>query len=137
MIENGSSLLTLAAQDRVFGFVLRRDAVPEQTTFYSHPEDSQQVGHIVYKQGARIPRHIHKVIKREVERTTEVLIIQSGTCKCHFHDDKGVVVVTVELRTGDVLCILDGAHSFEFLQDTVMLEVKQGPYIGKDEKIIL
>jgi mannose-6-phosphate isomerase-like protein (cupin superfamily) len=137
MIENGSSLVTLAIQDRVYGFVLRKDAAPDQTTFYSHPDDSQQVGHIVYKKGSKIPRHVHRVVKRQVERTTEVLLVQTGTCKCHFHDGEGVVVITVELRTGDVLCILDGAHSFEFLQDTVMLEVKQGPYLGKDEKIIL
>jgi mannose-6-phosphate isomerase-like protein (cupin superfamily) len=121
----------------VYGFVLRKDATPDKTTFYSHPDDSQQVGHVVYQKGSKIPRHVHRIIKREIERTTEVLVVQSGACKCHFHDSAGLVMLTVELGTGDVLCILDGAHSFEFIQDTVLLEVKQGPYLGKDEKLIL
>jgi mannose-6-phosphate isomerase-like protein (cupin superfamily) len=121
----------------VFGYVLRKSERPGKTTFYSHPDDSQQVGHVVYQKGSRIPRHVHRAIKREIERTTEVLVVQSGACKCHFHDDVGHVILTAELGTGDVLCILDGAHSFEFLLDTVLLEVKQGPYLGKDEKIVL
>jgi len=26
-------------------------------------------------------------------------------------------------------------HGFEFLEDTVMIEVKQGPYMGEDDKV--
>lgn len=111
--------------------------MPDKTTFYSHPDDSQQVGHIVYKAGSSIPRHVHKTISRTIEKTTEVLYVQKGRCVCRFHEANGAISLSVELSEGDLLCILDGAHSFEFFDDTVMLEVKQGPYAGKDEKSIL
>jgi len=34
--------------------------------------------------------------------------------------------------------LLSGGHGFEFLEDTKMIEIKQGPYAGRDnDKIIL
>jgi len=49
------------------------------------------------------------------------------------NDDKQLVA-TRELRTGDLMLMVGGGHGFRMLEDTVFLEVKQGPYIGIDEK---
>jgi hypothetical protein len=35
---------------------------------------------------------------------------------------------------GDVVVLLDGGHGFRMLEDTVLLEIKQGPYSGLGEK---
>ena len=32
------------------------------------------------------------------------------------------------------MLMIDGGHGFRMLEDTVFLEVKQGPYTGVDEK---
>ncbi len=32
------------------------------------------------------------------------------------------------------MVMVGGAHGFEMLEDTVMVEVKQGPYMGTQEK---
>ena len=37
---------------------------------------------------------------------------------------------------GDIVLLLGGAHGFRMLEDTVLFEVKQGPYIPKKDKII-
>ena len=38
------------------------------------------------------------------------------------------------LKSGDVILLVSGGHDFEMLEDTEMIEVKQGPYAGEDDK---
>ena len=51
-----------------------------------------------------------------------------------LYDEERRHVATRELRAGDVILIAAGGHGFRMLEDTVLLEVKQGPYVGLDEK---
>ena len=44
------------------------------------------------------------------------------------------LIATRELATGDVMLMVGGGHGFRMLEDTVLLEVKQGPYTGVAEK---
>jgi hypothetical protein len=63
-----------------------------------------------------------------------VLILLSGRCQIDIYDDQRQLVHTSELRQGDVMLMVGGGHGFRMLEDTVFLEVKQGPYLGVDEK---
>jgi hypothetical protein len=36
----------------------------------------------------------------------------------------------VVLNSGDTILLASGGHGFEMLEDTEMLEIKQGPYSG-------
>jgi hypothetical protein len=38
------------------------------------------------------------------------------------------------LETGDIILLVAGGHGFRCLEDTVLLEIKQGPYTGLVEK---
>jgi hypothetical protein len=38
------------------------------------------------------------------------------------------------LETGDVILLVSGGHGFEMLEDSEMIEVKQGPYTGDSDK---
>jgi len=38
------------------------------------------------------------------------------------------------LKTGDVILLCGGGHSLEMLEETSMIEVKQGPFAGDDDK---
>jgi hypothetical protein len=66
--------------------------------------------------------------------TQEVIIVRSGRCEIDLYDSDRRHVATRELDTGDVIIIASGGHGFRMLEDTVLLEVKQGPYTGLDEK---
>jgi hypothetical protein len=50
-----------------------------------------------------------------------------------YNDERGLVA-TRELCAGDIMLMVGGGHGFRMLEDTVLLEVKQGPYTGVDEK---
>lgn len=114
--------------------IIRRGLRPETTTFVTPPEYKQQVGFVVHPAGDEIQRHTHREIERHMIGTSEVLILLSGRCEIEIYDDQRRLVHTSELRQGDVMLMVGGGHGFRMLEDTVFLEVKQGPYLGVDEK---
>jgi quercetin dioxygenase-like cupin family protein len=107
---------------------------PSETTFPTPAELNLQVGFVVYPAGGEIQRHDHRPLERHVVGTPEVLVVRSGRCEIDLYDGDRRHVATRELRTGDVILIAGGGHGFRMLEDTVLLEVKQGPYTGLDEK---
>ena len=46
----------------------------------------------------------------------------------------GVPLAERDLSDGDVVALFSGGHGFEILSDAEIIEVKQGPYTGEDEK---
>jgi len=38
------------------------------------------------------------------------------------------------LETGDIVMLVNGGHGFSLLEDTILFEIKQGPYTGLVEK---
>ena len=115
-------------------YVVRAELMPCKTTFLTPPEFKQQVGYIVYPAGSEIGRHLHLPLERHIVGTSEVLIVKKGRCLIDIYSDKCELVATRELRPGDVMLMVGGGHGFRMLEDTVLLEIKQGPYTGTDEK---
>lgn len=119
---------------RILTCILRRDITPTQTTFLTPDEWKQQVGFIVYPAGGEVARHVHRPLERTIIGTSEVLVVRKGLCEMDVYNENRELVATRELRTGDVVIMVDGGHGFRMIEDTVFLEVKQGPYTGVDEK---
>ena len=63
-----------------------------------------------------------------------LLVVRKGHCEIDIYDDEQTLVATLEMTTGDVMVMVSGGHGFRMLEDTVFLEIKQGPYTGIDEK---
>jgi len=61
-------------------------------------------------------------------------VVQRGRCLMDIYNDGRELVATRELQAGDVMLIVGGGHGFRMLEDTVFLEIKQGPYTGLEEK---
>lgn len=115
-------------------YIIRADQRPNETTFLTPPEFKQQVGFVVYPEGGEVPRHVHRPLQRQLVGTSEVLILQQGRCLMDVYNDDKQLIATRELTEGDLMLMVGGGHGFRMLEDTVFLEVKQGPYIGLDEK---
>lgn len=105
-----------------------------ETTFPTPPELNLQVGFVVYPAGGEVQRHDHRPLERAIVGTSEVIVVRSGRCEVDLYDHERRHIATRELREGDVILIAGGGHGFRMLEDTVLLEVKQGPYQGLDEK---
>jgi hypothetical protein len=63
-----------------------------------------------------------------------VLLVRKGRCEVDIYDHAKELVATRELREGDILLLIDGGHGFRMLEETVFVEIKQGPYVGLNEK---
>jgi len=132
--ENGEFIERISFNEKTLAEIIRAGLKPSQTIFFTSPEFKQQVGFIVYQKGEEIARHIHRPLERHLVGTSEVLIIRRGRCEVDIYNNSRELVVTMELQEGDILIIVSGGHSFRMIEDTVILEIKQGPYIGLQEK---
>ena len=119
---------------RPLACIVRAGPPPESTEFVTPDDWNQQVGFVVYPAGGTIARHTHRPIERHIVGTAEVLVVRKGRCEVELYNESGASVATRELRTGDVLILVAGGHGFRMIEDTVLLEVKQGPYTGLTEK---
>ena len=120
--------------DQPLAYIIRAEMEPRETTFLTPPEFKQQVGFVVYPTSGEIQRHVHRPLERHLVGTSEVLIVRRGRCEIDIYNNQLELVATRELRQGDIMLMVDGGHGFRMLEDTVFLEVKQGPYTGIDEK---
>ena len=136
MSDTGAADLieVIGANGQELTYIIRVAYRPTETSFITPPELKQQGGYIVYAAGAEIQRHAHRAIERHIVGTSEVLVIKSGRCLIDIYDDAQQLIATRELRVGDVVLMVAGGHGFRMVEDTVLLEIKQGPYTGLDEK---
>ena len=115
-------------------YIIKAEMNPPETTFLTPPTFKQQVGFVVYPAGGEIQRHLHRPLERHLVGTSEVLVVQRGRCEIDIYNDDRNLVATRELDKGDIMLMVGGGHGFRMLEDTVFLEIKQGPYTGMDEK---
>lgn len=122
-------------EGRPLAYVVRAAYSPERTTFVTPSDLQLQVGFVVYPAGGEIPRHVHQPVERHLRGTPEVLVVKSGRCLIDIYNDDRRLVATRELQPGDVMLMVGGGHGFRMIEPTVLLEIKQGPYPGIDEKV--
>jgi hypothetical protein len=119
---------------RPLSYIIRRELTPSATIFLTPPEFTHQLGFVVYPAGGEVKPHLHRSLERKIKGTSEVLLVKKGRCEVDIYDNSKELVATRELREGDILLLVDGGHGFRTLEDTVFVEIKQGPYTGLDEK---
>lgn len=132
---SASLVETIADGDKVLVYIVRANAAPQATTFLTPDDLPMQLGFIVYPRGGEVARHYHKPITRQLTTTTEVLFVQRGACALDVYDDACRLIATRSLAQGDVVMLRAGGHGLRMTEDTVLLEVKQGPYTGVAEKV--
>ncbi len=122
-------------EDDLYAIILRNDYHKDGISFFTEDYLSQQLAYMSHPKGKTIDPHIHKNIERQVFYTQEVLIIKEGKLKVDFFDDTKKYLDSRILIKGDLILLIKGGHGFEVLEDIKMIEVKQGPYLGENDKI--
>ncbi|MEO6327859.1 MAG: hypothetical protein ABIO55_02955 [Ginsengibacter sp.] len=125
-IFNGKSLLAI---------IIRSSYKTDGIKFFTPGDFSQQLGYMNRKKGYTIDPHTHNLVERNVTLTQEVLFIKSGKVRVDFFDDVKNYLESRILEKGDVILLAAGGHGFEIIEDAEMIEVKQGPYFGDQDKI--
>ncbi len=119
---------------KLLSIIIRRNFQKEGIEFFTPNEFSQQLAYIKRPKNYVIPPHVHNPVIREVQYTQEVLFIKSGKVKVDFYDEEKNYVESAILEAGDVILLAHGGHGFEMLEESEIIEVKQGPYAGEIDK---
>lgn len=124
-------------QDKIIAILLRAEYRAPGIQFFSPADFSQQLGYLPHPKDHVIPAHFHKKVQREISLTQEVLFIRKGKVEVNFYTNEKEYISSRVLNQGDIVFLCSGGHGFKILEDADMIEVKQGPYSGKDgDKVI-
>lgn len=120
--------------EEILALVVRSTYTPDKTEFLTPNDYKQQIGYIVYREGGVIQAHEHKPHQRTISGTSEVVLVKRGKVEAHIFSRRQAFVRKIVLDEGDILLLVAGGHGFKMLKDTILLEIKQGPYLGVQDK---
>ena len=66
--------------------------------------------------------------------TQEVLLVKKGRVEVNLYTSRKAFLTSRIIETGDLILLCGGGHSFKMLEETSMIEIKQGPYAGDNDK---
>ena len=120
---------------QILAIIIRAKYHKEGISFFTPGDFSQQLGYMNRPKGYIIDPHVHNVVERKVTLTQEVLYVKSGKVRVDFYNDEQQYLESRIVVTGDVILLAAGGHGFEMLEDAEMIEIKQGPYCGDEDKV--
>lgn len=114
--------------------IIRSSFKKDGIEFFTPSNYSQQVGYMKRPPGYVIAAHIHNPVPGEMSYTSEVLFIKSGRVRVDFYNIDKQYLESSVLQRGDVILLAFCGHGFEMLEESEIIEVRQGPYIGERDK---
>lgn len=122
--------------EELIAIVVRRGAQSENKyNFLTDDREPFQLGMSFYSPGERIRSHAHLPRTIRVSRVQEFIVLSHGRARLDLYSETRARIAQTLLEAGDVVLLLGGGHGFEILEDTRIVEVKQGPYEGaKNDK---
>jgi len=128
MIEN------ITHQEQLLATIVSDKFDRQGIHFFTPNELSQQLAYMHHPTGKIIEPHVHNPVHRDVFFTQEVLFIKKGKLRVDFYNNEQQYLESRVLQSGDVILLVTGGHGFEVLEEIEMIEVKQGPYVGEQDK---
>lgn len=123
-------------QDNLLSVIIRTRFEKDGIEFFTPGDFSQQLAYMKRPKDYVIPPHVHNPVPRRVEFTQEVLFIKSGKVRVDFYNDDKNYLESRILNQGDVILLAHGGHGFVMLEESEIIEVKQGPYAGDKDKTL-
>ncbi|MGN0364342.1 MAG: hypothetical protein ACI4E5_00190 [Suilimivivens sp.] len=121
-------------KDKLISMIIRNNYECEGVDFITPEEYSQQVAYMHHQTGKIIEAHVHNLVHRNVVLTQEVLFIKKGILRVDFYDEYEDYLESRDLYAGDIILLISGGHGFRVIEEVEMVEVKQGPYSGEQDK---
>lgn len=126
-----------SADGELIAIIIRKNFKKDGINFISKSDFPLQLGINSYARGSKIKPHVHIDRKIIIKNVQEALYIKKGGVLVNLYDLNKVLFKTYELSTGDLIFFVNGGHGFEILKDTTIIEIKQGPYFGKEQDKVM
>jgi hypothetical protein len=120
--------------DHLLALIVSQKFDKQGVHFFTPNELSQQLAYMRHPVGKVIQPHIHNPVTREVQFTQEALFIRKGKLRVDIYNNGQEYLESRILESGDVILLVTGGHGFEVIEEVEMIEVKQGPYVGEQDR---
>ena len=120
-------------EDKHFASIHNFNEMDEGLSFLTKDESFIQVGTWNYEKNKILDAHYHNYFERNSYRTQEVVIVLEGKIRCNLFSEEGEEVYTAELKKGELIIQFEGVHEYEILENSKVIEVKNGPYFGPEK----
>ena len=124
----------IQADGKPIAIIVRKEFNQPGVHFFSPFEFSQQLGILVHPIGHEVKAHVHNLIARDVRVTQEVLHVIEGKVEITLFAENKKYITSRLLSEGDTILLAYGGHGIKILEPSKILEVKQGPYVGMEDK---
>jgi len=118
---------------KIIAIVVRKDFKKKGVNFISDPDFPLQLGISNYEKNEEIKAHFHIENEIKIDKIQEIVYIKKGKTLVNLYSKDGCNFKSIELTTGDIIFFVEGGHGFNMLEETDIIEVKQGPYFGRDK----
>jgi hypothetical protein len=114
--------------------IILRSASPDKSVEFVTPKNfGLQLGAHKRKKGEYVKAHEHIPFRDLKElQLQEVLYIKKGRIEVGLYHDKKPFKKSI-ISSGEMI-LLNAGHNVKFLEDTEMVEVKQGPYRERENE---
>lgn len=123
----------------ILASIIRLNEIGQYRTDISPENEFIQVSARLFNNKIKISAHKHLPIKRKSTITQETWIIISGKVYLELFDLDDKLIFQEFLNPGDSATLFRGGHSLKVEEEnTIMYEIKNGPYFGvdSDKKLI-
>ena len=107
--------------------------INEGLDFLTNDDSFVQVGTWKYEKGKILDAHYHNTFERKSYITQEVVLVLEGTIICNLYTTDGEFIASEEIKQNQLIIQFLGVHEYEIMDNSKVLEIKNGPYFGPDK----
>ena len=118
----------------ILALILRSSYDNQGLSFLTSNDHSFQVGFHNVEKGKRYKAHKSLPFKKlENFKTNKIYYIKEGKTGVDIYNKEDKKITYVILEKGDLILFIDGGHGLDILENSKVIEIKQGPYRGTEE----
>ena len=119
-------------ENQLYAFVCSLNDASEGLKFLSDDSDFIQLGTWNYEKNFSTVPHYHLEHDKPSNLTQEVVLVHKGSVKCRLFTKEGNYVDEVDINEGELIVQIYGVHEYIMNEDSIVLEIKNGPYFGPE-----
>ena len=121
-------------KEELIALIIKNNYSNEGINFFTDSSSPLQIAYMKHPNDKVVLAHVHNEIKREVSITQETLILKKGKMRLDLYTNEKEYLESHIMEAGDIVFLASGGHGIKVLEEIEMIEVKQGPYIGENDK---
>ncbi len=119
-------------ENQLYAFVCSLNDASKGLKFLSDDSDFIQLGTWNYEKNFSTVPHYHLEHDKPSNLTQEVVLVHKGSVKCRLFTKEGNYVDEVDINEGELIVQIYGVHEYIMNEDSIVLEIKNGPYFGPE-----